>query len=1076
MKNLSLAAVLASVLALVSTGCNAGGSVAGAAVTLTPNAGQTIDAGQQVVMTAAVAHDSAGAGVTWSCAGAACTTLTNVSATSATFNASGASGGATITATSVKDATATASLAITVSAAPAVTTSQAQVAAAPAIAGIAYSLAVAASGGSGALTWSATGLGDGLSINSNTGTILGTPASKATVTFTVTVTDSSTAGAKSTSSVPLTLAVSDPAPPTITTTQAQLTAAPATAGTAYHFGFQGTGTGTLTWSATGLPADSLSLGASTGVVTGTPGGKATLTLVVTLSDTSGQSSAPTAFVLMVNDPPAPVITTTQAQVTAAPASAKSPYTFTFHATGTGTLTWSAAGLPADGLSLNATTGVVSGTPTAAGPVAFSLLVSDTFGQSSGTDFTITVNNATSTESIAFTPAAPSSVTAGGQLSVNATVSNDAGAGGVDWTVTCTTGACGGFTAAHTVSGTATTFNAPAQPPSGGSVTITATAHDAPSPQVSAVVTVNPLPLTITPSSLASGTVNVAYNATITASGGVAPYTFTMDAGSTELPANLVFNPGSPSATITGTPAAAGTTNNIIIDVADSESVPMTAQITFSITVSAATGACGSGSESLLNGQYAILLQGFDSRGPVDIGATFDADGAGNIATTVGIEDINSVAGVQTGLAIISANSSYSVGSDHRGCLTIATSAGTQIFRFALSGITAGVASAGNAIEFDATGSNSAGMIRLQDSSAFSKGKLCGNYAFGVSAPRAAGGKFAAVGLLTFDGSGGISPATSVLDSNENGTIDNYGTAYPASPIAISSGSYSIGANGRGTLSFVPGTAGHAPKNAILYVLSSSEVLIFSTDAQSCNDPFAGSATLQSGGPFSDSSMSGSSVLYATGIGNNGGTPASLAFGAIFTVTSSGVGSLNGWSTSGGTVEAQSASGFAFTVASNGRVTLPGQECGGQTPILYLVKPNMGYLLFTDGTNPNPKVQSGAFRPQSAGPFSTSTLDASFAFGTTQPDVLGVDQQTGIVAFDGAGNIAGTSDGNTSGTLKPNQTFTGTYSIDSTGLGVVPSGCTAGTNCNNVFFLISPTSFVLLDTSSDINPDLELVEE
>src|SRR3984957_18595558 len=659
MKNLSLLLALATIFVLSSCGS----SSAPISVKLLPSAAQAIDQGQQVSFTASVSNDSTNAGVTWACAGAACTALTGVSTTAATFSATGTAGTATITATSIKLATASSSVTVTVSALPAITTTQANVTAAPATAGVAYNLALAATGGAGTLTWSATGLSDGLSINSSTGAISGTPTAKGTVTFTVTVTDSSAAGPK-TASAPFTITVSNPAPPAITTTQAQVTAAPATAGSVYGFTFHASGTGALTWSATGLPADGLSLAAGTGIVSGTPTSKATVSFTLTVSDAFGQSSAVTAFVLTVNNPAAPVITSTQAQVTAAPGTVGSVYSFAFHATGTGTLTWSAVGLPADGLSLAASTGIVSGTPTTKQSVAFTMTVSDTFGQSSAaTAFSITVNNpaapvisttpaqvpsatvnvaysftfhgsglapltwsttpalsdglsinsstgvvtgtpttattlsfsvsltdglgqvttvngysiVVSTESIVFTPSAPSTVTAGGTLSVNATVSNDAGAGGVNWSVTCSSAPCGSFTASHTASGTATTYDAPAQPPTGGTVTITATAADAPSPVVSAVVTINAQPLNFTTSSLPNGTVNTAYSATITASGGVPPYTFKLDAASSALPTPLVFNPGSPSATITGTPTATSTTNNIIVDVKDSETVPMTAQ-------------------------------------------------------------------------------------------------------------------------------------------------------------------------------------------------------------------------------------------------------------------------------------------------------------------------------------------------------------------------------------------------------------------------------------------------------------------------------------------------------------------
>src|SRR5215472_2465461 len=60
-------------------------------------------------------------------------------------------------------------------------------------------------------------------------------------------------------------------------------------------------------------------------------------------------------------------------------------------------------------------------------------------------------------------------------SLVATVSNDLSNAGVDWTVSCgSPGACGAFSPAHTASEAATTYTAPSAPPSGNTVTITAT--------------------------------------------------------------------------------------------------------------------------------------------------------------------------------------------------------------------------------------------------------------------------------------------------------------------------------------------------------------------------------------------------------------------------------------------------------------------------------------------------------------------------------------------------------------------------------------------------------------------------
>src|SRR4029077_3386741 len=317
------ASVSALLIIIVMMGACGGGS---SSVTLTFPGGKAlaIDQGQNVTINVTAADDG-GMGVTWTCSGAACTTLANVTTTAVTFNASGPTGTATITATSKSQANVSGNVVVTVTAPPAISTTQAQVTAAPATAGVAYNFALAITGGAGAITWSATGLpADGLSINASTGAITGTPTAKGSVTFTATATDSSAAGHQS-SSVQFTITVNNPAPPTITSTQAQVTAAPGTAGSAYSFTFHASGTGTLTWGAVGLPADGLSLNASTGVVSGTPPTKQSVAFTLTVSDTFGQSSAATAFTITVNNPAAPAITTTQAQVTAAPATAGSAY-------------------------------------------------------------------------------------------------------------------------------------------------------------------------------------------------------------------------------------------------------------------------------------------------------------------------------------------------------------------------------------------------------------------------------------------------------------------------------------------------------------------------------------------------------------------------------------------------------------------------------------------------------------------------------------------------------------------------------------------------------------------------------
>jgi len=89
--------------------------------------------------------------------------------------------------------------------------------------------------------------------------------------------------------------------------------------------------------------------------------------------------------------------------------------------------------------------------------------------------------------IAFTSAPPASISEAARQSLSATVNNDTGAAGVDWTVTCGSADCGGFTSTATSSGTATTYTAPATIPTGGSVNVKATAKADASKNVSATI-------------------------------------------------------------------------------------------------------------------------------------------------------------------------------------------------------------------------------------------------------------------------------------------------------------------------------------------------------------------------------------------------------------------------------------------------------------------------------------------------------------------------------------------------------------------------------------------------------------
>ena len=147
---------------------------------------------------------------------------------------------------------------------------------------------------------------------------------------------------------------------------------------------------TLTYSATGLPAG-LSISAS-GVISGTPTTAGTSTVAVTAKDGNG-AYATQSFVWTVSPGTnAHIVTvTTPANQTSTVGTAASLQIGATDSASGQTLTYAATGLPA-GLTINSSTGLISGTPTTAGTSSVTVTATDTTGATGSTSFTWTVGS------------------------------------------------------------------------------------------------------------------------------------------------------------------------------------------------------------------------------------------------------------------------------------------------------------------------------------------------------------------------------------------------------------------------------------------------------------------------------------------------------------------------------------------------------------------------------------------------------------------------------------------------------------------------------------------------------------
>jgi Subtilase family/Putative Ig domain len=160
-------------------------------------------------------------------------------------------------------------------------------------------------------------------------------------------------------------------------------------------------------------------------------------------------------------------------------------------------------------------------------------------------------------------------------------------------------ASGSWSGAQATSGTKTLT-----PTATGSTTYTIACTTASGTQSASATLTVVSALSITTTSLASGQVGTAYSATLAATGGVAPYTWSVTGGT--LPAGLTLSSGG---AITGTPTAAVSASSVTFQVADSEKPAETKTVTLSMTIAAAPSSGGGGGGGL-GGVTLLALAGF----------------------------------------------------------------------------------------------------------------------------------------------------------------------------------------------------------------------------------------------------------------------------------------------------------------------------------------------------------------------------------------------------------------------------------------------------------------------------------
>lgn len=515
------------------------------------------------------------------------------------------------------------------------------------------------------------------------------------------------------------------------------------------------------------------------------------------------------------------------------------------------------------------------------------------------------------------------------------------------------------------------------------------------------ITVNQ-PLSITTTSLTSGTIGVPYTGSLAASGGVPPYTWSITSGT--LPAGLTL---AANGVITGTPTTQES-QTFTVQVSDSQTPASTVSATLTLTI---TGPIGR-----LNGNYVFSFSGFQSGSRVLQAGSFTSDGAGNI--TNGLMDSNSAAGVHTSLPF---TGTYSIGSTDTGPMTLVIPAlGTFTYQVAIPA--AGVI---RFIQNGNAGGQGTGYIRkVTSTTPLTLAQLAHSWSFGGTGADVAASRYAAAGTFTADSKGAWTNLEE--DSNDNGTVV-HSTAGTGNFVALDP------VTQRGTANM---TANSVTTNYSFYPVSTSEIVMLCTDPVSSTAPLALFALNTNPANWSNTQIHATTLAQLQGLGTSNGN--TVPFGELAVAIFDGAGGVNVSTDEnlGGTLSANKYATATYNVTTNGRATITGV---GTNPIVVYFTNNVAFTLVGDSG-----VTFGSIVPQFGTPFTNSSINGSYQGGSLQTVLPSVTVEDDSALADGAGVLGLTFDTSGPGGPQTGLTQAMTYSVDSAGRApLVAKGNTVG---------------------------------
>ncbi|MGH9685569.1 MAG: putative Ig domain-containing protein [Candidatus Acidiferrales bacterium] len=579
--------------------------------------------------------------------------------------------------------------------------------------------------------------------------------------------------------------------------------------------------------------------------------------------------------------------------------------------------------------------------------------------------------------------------------------------------------------------------------------------------------------------LAGGTTATGYSASIQATGGAQPFTWSVVQG--QLPPGLILtaNRGG-NGVISGVPTVIGT-YTFTVQVTDSEIAPATQTKTaqYSVTIVG-----GQDNNFLLQGSYSFIFRGFDKDGSVATIGTLTSDGNGNIS---GAEVINRISGVAPAASV---SGTYAIDStttgtangasgDGRGVMELTTTIGQQ-------SVTAEYALAlqsDGSVQFiqdhdypttptpptnpDAFATHGAGVMKPVVGGGFSAASFGGNYAFEFTGQDLSKKPDAMAGFVHADGTSTFTPGT--CDFNDAGTYHG---------AELLSGEFTFPGSTIGAAEMTLENPQQTLQFEFVFV-SQSDIYFIETDSNpgAANAPtlyrLSGEMILQPPSTtFGSNSLSGASVATTSGVDSSGNAIVSAGLLSSTVCDGNTQNALSWDQNDGGTVAFVSLPETCTVNANNGRVAFswvqPAPPAAAVTPpfaAAYLVGPGEGFAIGSDAT-----VSTGLVELQtSPPPFSSSSVSGAYAISSPFIAELGVNNLSGVAVADGSGTLAGAMDeADASGASQTlDQTLTaGVSAIDANGRGTITvSSSLTGIPTNWIFYVVSPGAIRAISADS-----------